>query len=154
MKFKVIETLEELERRYLLREADEEDTQDEKEQPEDDSAPEDEGDDMGEDDMEAPDQGGMPQEEPQQNDPNDPEIQAEPETGTFISDNRKAEIAKTMLDAYMASLGDEQGSIPVEYQNVTIDNADQVINFVTNQLKIDQGTNEKNISKILNSSPI
>lgn len=58
-----------------------------------------------------------------------PEEQAEPENGIFISDIQKAEIAKAMLDALMME-PPKAGVVPENLINVTTDNADDVIKFV------------------------
>lgn len=59
----------------------------------------------------------------------DPNKQADPESGTFMSDNQKAEIAKMILDALMMT-PPEPGTIPSNLMNVTTDNADEVIKYV------------------------
>ena len=66
-----------------------------------------------------------------QTDENDPNVQAEPESGIFISDNQKAQFAKMMLDALMTT-PPESGTIPPELLNVTTKNADQVIKYIQN----------------------
>ena len=66
-----------------------------------------------------------------QDDENDPSVQAEPESGIFISDNQKAQFAKMMLDALMTT-PPESGTIPPELLNVTTKNADQVIKYIQN----------------------
>lgn len=59
----------------------------------------------------------------------DPNKQADPEAGVFMSDNQKAEIAKMILDALMMT-PPEPGTIPPELMNVTTDNADEVIKYI------------------------
>lgn len=59
----------------------------------------------------------------------DPNKQADPESGTFMSDNQKAEMAKMILDALMMT-PPEPGTIPSNLMNVTTDNADEVIKYV------------------------
>lgn len=59
----------------------------------------------------------------------DPSKQANPEAGTFMSDNQKAEIAKMVLDALMMT-PPEPGTIPHNLMNVTTDNADEVIKYI------------------------
>lgn len=59
----------------------------------------------------------------------DPDKQADPESGTFMSDNQKAEMAKMMLDALMMT-PPEPGTVPPNLMNVTTDNADEVIKYI------------------------
>ena len=59
----------------------------------------------------------------------DPNKQADPEAGVFMSDNQKAEMAKMILDALMMT-PPEPGTIPSNLMNVTTDNADEVIKYV------------------------
>ena len=59
----------------------------------------------------------------------DPDKQADPEAGIFMSDNQKAEMAKMILDALMMT-PPEPGTIPSNLMNVTTDNADEVIKYV------------------------
>lgn len=59
----------------------------------------------------------------------DPNKQADPESGTFMSDNQKAEMAKMIIDALMMT-PPEPGTIPSNLMNVTTDNADEVIKYV------------------------
>lgn len=63
------------------------------------------------------------------NEANNPEGQASPELGTFMSDNQKAELAKMLLDALMLT-PPEPGTIPSELMNVSTSNADQVIKYI------------------------
>lgn len=58
-----------------------------------------------------------------------PEEQASPENGVFMSDNQKAQFAKMMLDALMMTPPDA-GTIPNELMNVTTQNADAVIKYI------------------------
>jgi hypothetical protein len=107
-RYKVFETID----RYMkLYEADEENTDMEE---------------AGNEDAPAPADATEPQ-----NDENDPSVQAEPESGIFISDNQKAQFAKMMLDALMTT-PPESGTIPPELLNVTTKNADQVIKYIQN----------------------
>lgn len=107
-RYKVFETID----RYMkLYEADEENTDMEE---------------AGNEDAPAPADATEPQ-----NDENDPSVQAEPESGIFISDNQKAQFAKMMLDALMTA-PPESGTIPPELLNVTTKNADQVIKYIQN----------------------
>ena len=107
-RYKVFETID----RYMkLYEADEENTDMEE---------------VGNEDASAPADATEPQ-----NDENDPSVQAEPESGIFISDNQKAQFAKMMLDALMTT-PPESGTIPPELLNVTTKNADQVIKYIQN----------------------
>lgn len=66
---------------------------------------------------------------PPQDDTADPSQQADPESGTFMSDNQKAELAKMMLDALMMT-PPEPGTIPSNLLNVTTNNADEVIKYI------------------------
>lgn len=92
------------------------------------------GEGMG-DDAAMDDSSTTPEEEAPDNAPED---QAEPETGIFISDNQKASIAKSLLNALMAK-APEAGAVPQELLNVTVANADQVIQFVQQYLTVAQG---------------
>lgn len=58
-----------------------------------------------------------------------PNKQADPESGIFMSDNQKAEMAKMILDALMMT-PPEPGTIPSNLMNVTTDNADEVIKYI------------------------
>lgn len=68
-------------------------------------------------------------ENPEADAASDPNKQADPESGTFMSDNQKAEMAKMVLDALMMT-PPEPGTIPSNLMNVTTDNADEVIKYV------------------------
>lgn len=60
---------------------------------------------------------------------NNPEEQADPEAGEFVSDNQKAMFAKMLLDALMAQ-PPSPGTIPQQWMNATTDNADEIIKYV------------------------
>ena len=84
----------------------------------------------------------------------DPSKQANPEAGTFMSDNQKAEIAKMILDALMMT-PPEPGTIPHNLMNVTTDNADEVIKYIQGlnalnaPLSLDNETDMNSISGAL-----
>lgn len=101
-KFKSLETIN---RFKMLYEADEQQNQEDATQPVDAAAP-------NSDEQE-----------------NNPEEQASPELGTFMSDNQKAELAKMLLDALMLT-PPEPGTIPSDLMNVSTSNADQVIKYI------------------------
>ena len=85
-----------------------------------------------EDEMQAPEQApaDATQPAPSGTDPAaDPNKQADPEAGVFMSDNQKAEMAKMILGALMMT-PPEPGTIPSNLMNVTTDNADEVIKYV------------------------
>lgn len=159
-KFKTLRLLERTERKYnkvlkeykLLSEADDEDEGGEDDAAEDDGG--DEGDDEGGDDMDMDmDMGGMGDddmdgdmgadmsgdEEAQQEDPNDPSIQAQVEKGSYVSDTKMAEFAKTLIDAYMAQ-PPQQGEIPPDLLNVTTKNYTAVITYVTSLISLNKTT--------------
>lgn len=73
----------------------------------------------------------------------DPENQANPEDGIFISDIKKAEFAKLLITALM-NKEPEAGSIPQEMLNVTKDNADNVIQYVQSLLSLDSSLSTDN----------
>lgn len=64
-----------------------------------------------------------------QEESNNPENQADPEAGEFISDNQKAMFAKMLLDALMTQ-PPSPGTIPQQWMNATTDNADEIIKYV------------------------
>lgn len=66
---------------------------------------------------------------------NDPSQIAEVDNGTFVSDLGKAEIAKSLLKAL--TLAKPNDSIPVEFQTVTTQNANDIIQYVKTMLQID-----------------
>lgn len=143
-KFKTFETLERLLKRYsMLVEADEADNTDDQNQGEEAAEPEedaaDEGGDMPEEltDGEAPQTEEVPM-QPQGAMGDNPDAQADVDNGIFISDNKKAEFAKMMLDALMSN-PPKTGEIPQQYLNVTIDNSDDVINFIQSLLALGSG---------------
>lgn len=76
----------------------------------------------------------------QQPDPTDaqdnPEDQANPEDGIFISDIKKAEFAKLLINALMNAVP-EPGTVPQDMLNVNVENADSVIDYVQNLLNLD-----------------
>lgn len=152
MAFLIEETLERLEKEYLIREADEEDVTETPENEDENSSQESEDETSADEEIDkevALDPTKAETDVPAEDDA--PEDQAAPEQGTFISDNRKAEIAKSMLDALMAS-PPEQGTIPTELLNVTIDNADKVIEFVQGSLNVQNETDVDNILDQLKNS--
>lgn len=66
---------------------------------------------------------------------NDPSQIAEVDNGTFVSDLGKAEIAKSLLKAL--TLAKPNDSIPIEFQTVTTQNANDIIQYVKTMLQID-----------------
>lgn len=85
------------------------------------------GEEMGGEEL--PDDGGemSPQEDPSQI--------AEVDNGTFISDLGNAEVAKTLLKAVAKAYPNE--IIPQQFEVVTTQNADDVIQYAKNILQID-----------------
>ena len=81
-----------------------------------------EGGDMG---GEAPVEGGAAQ---------DPSQIADADAGTFVSPIAKADMANTMLTIFRNNNPDVM--IPTEFETVTTENADQIIDFVKNAGKI------------------
>lgn len=57
--------------------------------------------------------------------------------GAYVSDDKLAMFAKTLLSAYMAPPGK---NIPQNLLNVTRDNANEVIEFITKSLELKQPT--------------
>ena len=111
-----------------LNEADEMPMEDDAEMSDDEAATEDaatEG-DMDMEGGEAPAEGGAEQ---------DPSQIAEVDNGTFVSDLGKAEIAKSLLKAL--TLAKPNDTIPVEFQTVTTENANDIIQYVKTMLQID-----------------
>lgn len=86
----------------------------------------------------------------------DPNKQADPEAGIFMSDNQKAEIAKMLIDALMMT-PPEPGTIPSNLMNVTTDNADEVIKYIQGlnalsaPLSLDNDTDENAMGGALKS---
>ena len=80
------------------------------------------GGDMG---GEAPAEGGAEQ---------DPSQIADADAGTFVSPIAKADMANTMLTIFRNNNPDVM--IPTEFETVTTENADQIIEFVKNAGKI------------------
>ena len=103
----------------------------------DDMSMEEGGDDMGggeqggKEEAPAPEEGGDVGGE----EANDPSQIAEVDNGTFVSDLGKAEIAKSLLKAL--TLAKPNDSIPVEFQTVTTQNANDIIQYVKTMLQID-----------------
>lgn len=156
--FKVFDTFDRLEKRYsdLITEADDENTDEETENEGDDTT-DDEGNggDMPEeaiDDESEVEADSTPENEASANysegDPNtDPNMQADAQAGTFVSDNKKAEFAKTLLDA-LNMQPPAQGEIPQQYLNVTTDNADEVITFIKSLLSLSAPLTDDDESEI------
>lgn len=156
--FKVFDTFDMLEKRYsdLITEADDENTDEETENEGDDNT-DDEGNggDMPEeaiDDESEVEADSTPENEAPANysegDPNtDPNMQADAQAGTFVSDNKKAEFAKTLLDA-LNMQPPAQGEIPQQYLNVTTDNADEVITFIKSLLSLSAPLTDDDESEI------
>lgn len=157
--FKVFDTFDRLEKRYsdLITEADDENNDEQTDEGEDDAG-DDEGtggdmpadaiDDGGEDGAgNAAAEGDAPANY-NEGDPNtDPNMQADAQAGTFVSDNKKAEFAKTLLDA-LNMQPPAQGEIPQQYLNVTTDNADEVITFIKSLLSLSAPLTDDDDSEI------
>lgn len=160
--FKTFGTIDRLLKQYsLVTEADGDDTDTGEETQEtgetaDEGAPEG-GDDAAEDGAE-PTGGDMPEDlmdAPEVDDAalqpvprgEDPEAQADAESGSFVSDNKKAELVKMMLDALMAN-PPKTGEIPQQYLNVTVDNADDVMNFIQSLLTLETGLSDSDDSEL------
>lgn len=140
MAFKIFETFNKYNKQYskitakLLREADGDDTDEETDDTTDtEGGLDDAGLGAGEGDATMPEGG--------ESDPNDPSIQADPETGVFMSDNQKADFAKTMLGALMAQ-PPAAGTIPANLMNVTTQNADDVIKYIQSLTKLTNNTSD------------
>lgn len=150
--FKTFETFDRLEEKYkFLVEADEEvtdennDTDDEGvDEPTDEESTDDDGDtggDMPDDAIgmkggkPAPrtENGDMPIDGEQgvANPENDPNIQANPEAGSFVSSLTKAKYAELLLKAF-TSPAQPKSAIPKEFLEPTTNNADAIIDFVAN----------------------
>ena len=117
-----------------LNEADEMPMEDDAEMGGEEAAVEDPADegDMDMEGGEAPSEGGAPMEGEAEQDPS--QI-AEVDNGTFVSDLGKAEIAKSLLKAL--TLAKPNDTIPVEFQTVTTENANDIIQYVKTMLQID-----------------
>ena len=92
----------------------------------------------GDMDMEG---GEAPVEGAESNPASNPEQIAEVDNGTFISDLGNAEVAKTLLKAVTKALPNE--IIPPQFETVTTDNANAVIQYAKNLLQLD-GADESN----------
>lgn len=92
---------------------------------------------------EAPAEGGAPMEGGAEQDPS--QI-AEVDNGTFVSDLGKAEIAKSLLKAL--TLAKPNDTIPVEFQTVTTENANDIIQYVKTMLQIDNDEFGDNLNNI------
>ena len=87
-------------------------------------------------------EGGEAPVEGAESDPaSNPEQIAEVDNGTFISDLGNAEVAKTLLKAVTKALPNE--IIPHQFETVTTDNANAVIQYAKNLLQLD-GADESN----------
>ncbi len=120
-----------------LNEADEMPMDDDTEMGGDDAAMEDPA---AEGDMDI-EGGEAPVEGAESNPASNPEQIAEVDNGTFISDLGNAEVAKTLLKAVTKALPNE--IIPPQFETVTTDNANAVIQYAKNLLQLD-GTDESN----------
>ena len=127
-----------------LNEADEMPMEDDAEMGGDESATEEPA---AEGDMEmgggADGEGGAPMEGGAEQDPS--QI-AEVDNGTFVSDLGKAEIAKSLLKAL--TLAKPNDTIPVEFQTVTTENANDIIQYVKTMLQIDNDEFGDNLNNI------
>lgn len=76
----------------------------------------------------------------------DPSQIADVDNGTFISDLGNAEVAKAMLKALTMAKPDEP--LPPQFQTVTTQNADQVIQYVKTMLSIESDEFGDNLNNI------
>lgn len=76
----------------------------------------------------------------------DPSQIADVDNGTFVSDLGNAEVAKTMLKALTMAKPNEP--LPPQFQTVTTQNADQVIQYVKTMLSIESDEFEGNLNNI------
>lgn len=132
MKFKAFETLDNLYKLYEAAEDEAEASEDTTDDEGSDSTGEDES--NGEEGTEATD--GIDELEDDQN----PEVQADPTDGKFVSDLEKAEFAKTALNALLFSPIANKDIIPAELKNITANditanNADAIINGISKLVK-------------------
>lgn len=68
-----------------------------------------------------------------------PETIPDNEEGAFISDTKLAMFANTLLKAYQTK---PKGPVPNELLNVTSQNANEVIKYISDNLELDQPTND------------
>ena len=132
MSFKSFKFLEEYNRR-IIKEAEEL----EDESTEDTENPE-ESSENSEEDVQSSENSA---EEPKGNPEGDPEITPDVDEGFFISDIKKAEWTKLMLQALMTPKPDEM-DFDEDLLNVTTENADRVIKAIRNQIKIKSVNNK------------
>ena len=132
MSFKSFKFLEEYNRR-IIKEAEEL----EDESTEDTENPE-ESSENSEEDVQSSENSA---EEPKGNPEGDPEITPDVDEGFFISDIKKAEWKKLMLQALMTPKPDEM-DFDEDLLNVTTENADRVIKAIRNQIKIKSVNNK------------
>lgn len=134
----LFKTLDTLTKQYLIKEADEEElpfpTGDEEDQGNEQVDAEVEMDinkPQADDPTETPEPGDIPQNE----------------KGTFISDTKLAMFANLLLKAFMAPPSTD---IPENLQNVTANNANELIEFVESRLNLQKPTNNivDDLSKI------
>lgn len=76
----------------------------------------------------------------------DPSQIADVDNGTFVSDLGNAEVAKAMLKALTMAKPDEP--LPPQFQTVTTQNADQVIQYVKTMLSIESDEFGDNLNNI------
>lgn len=76
----------------------------------------------------------------------DPSQIADVDNGTFVSDLGNAEVAKAMLKALAMAKPDEP--LPPQFQTVTTQNADQVIQYVKTMLSIESDEFGDNLNDI------
>lgn len=76
----------------------------------------------------------------------DPSQIADVDNGTFVSDNQKAEMANDYLKMFMMTNPDQQ--LPPDFQTVTTQNADQVIQYVKTMLSIESDEFGDNLNNI------
>lgn len=114
-KFKTFETIAKFRKLYEAAEDEAAVTGDENANPEDATAPQEDG--------------VMPESETDEDAASDPDKQADLNAGEFVSDNQKAVFAKMLLDALMAD-PPQPGTIPQQWLNATTDNADEIIKYI------------------------
>lgn len=140
MSFKSFRFLEEYNRR-IIKEADElEDDEDQNTDSEESS--------------EESSEGGK--EEPEENPEapqvveGDPEVTADVDEAVFISDIKKAEWAKLMLDALMTPKPDDTADLDEYIRAITTENSDAAIRAIRNKIKI--GQNDVNLERALSNT--
>ena len=129
MSFKSFKFLEEYNRR-IIKEAEE--LEDESTESTEDTENTEENSENNKDDVQSSE---SELEEPKGNPEGDPDVTPDVDTGIFLSDIKKAEWTKLMLQALMTPKP-EAGEFDENLMNVTTENADKVIQAIKNQIKI------------------